>query len=63
MGEGGESDGRAARLIAQGANPDATESNRRTPLHVAAFDSKPEAIRALVKGGANPNTLDAQRGV
>jgi hypothetical protein len=49
------------RLIAQGANPDATESNRRTPLHVAAFASKPEAIRALVKGGANPNTLDAQR--
>jgi ankyrin repeat protein len=50
------------RLIAAGAKPDATrDTNRRTPLHVAIFMHQGDAARALVKHGADPNALDAQR--
>ena len=39
----------------------ATDSNGRTPLHVAAFRAQHAAMRALVAAGANPNALDAER--
>ncbi|OYU47737.1 MAG: hypothetical protein CFE31_14775 [Rhizobiales bacterium PAR1] len=49
-----------ARLIAGGANPNAVDSNLRTPLHVSAFAKRHDAMRALAKGGANPRALDRQ---
>jgi uncharacterized protein len=48
-------------LIAQGEKVDAKDSRGRTPLHVAAFLAKHEAMRALVAAGANPNALDNDR--
>lgn len=54
--------GEIERLVAAGAKPDATlDSNKRTPLHVAIFMHKGDAARALIKHGANPNALEAQR--
>ena len=50
-----------ARLIAAGGNPNAQDSNSRTPLHVAAHFGHRDAAQALLKGGANPNALDAQK--
>jgi uncharacterized protein len=49
-----------ARLTAGGANVNATDGHRRTPLIVAAHLRHPAAAQALLKGGANPNALDAQ---
>ena len=39
----------------------ARDSNGRTPLHVATFARKPNAVRALVKAGADINLLDNDR--
>ena len=50
--------GAIAKLIAAGASVDARDGNDRTPLHVATFARKHEAMRALAKGGANPRALD-----
>jgi uncharacterized protein len=50
-----------ARLATAGADVGARDGNARTPLHVAAFASQREAMRALVKAGADPNALDADR--
>jgi uncharacterized protein len=49
------------QLIAEGEKPNIQDGNSRTPLHVAAFLRQHSAARALVKLGANPNALDAQR--
>src|SRR3954466_12528927 len=49
------------RLIAAGEKADAVDSHRRTPLHVAAHFVHQAAAQALLKGGANPNALDAQQ--
>jgi ankyrin repeat protein len=49
------------RLIAEGEKPNIQDSNSRTPLHVAAYLRKHEAARALLRLGANPNALDAER--
>src|SRR5690349_11127313 len=49
------------RLVAAGANLEATDSDRRTPLLVAVFMHRHEAARALLQLGANPNALDAQK--
>src|SRR6185369_2439573 len=49
------------RLIAAGGKVDAVDGNRRTPLHVAAHFGHWAAAQALLKGGANPNALDAQQ--
>ena len=49
------------KLIAEGEKPSIQDSNSRTPLHVAAFLRRHEAARALIRLGADPNALDAQR--
>jgi len=49
------------RLAAAGAALEATDSERRTPLHVAVFMHRHDAARALLQSGANPNALEAQR--
>lgn len=50
-----------ARLVAGGAKPDVRDGYRRTPLHVSAYRRQHEAMRALVKAGADPNALEADR--
>src|SRR5215831_2306052 len=49
------------KLIAEGEKPNIQDSNSRTPLHVAAYLRKHDAARALLRLGANPNALDAER--
>jgi uncharacterized protein len=49
------------KLIAEGEKPNIQDSKSRTPLHVAALLRKHDAARALLKHGANPNALDAER--
>src|SRR5262249_54022559 len=53
--------GQIKALAAKGAKVDATDGYGRTPLHVAAFGAKREAMRALVAAGANPNALESDR--
>lgn len=48
-------------LVAKGEKVDALDGYRRTPLHVAAYFGKHEAMRALVAAGANPNALENDR--
>jgi ankyrin repeat protein len=48
-------------LVAKGAKVDAKDGYGRTPLHVAAYGAKREAMRALVTAGANPNALENDR--
>jgi ankyrin repeat protein len=48
-------------LVAAGTVVDAKDRHGRTPLHVAAFGAKHDAMRALVAAGANPNALDGDR--
>ena len=49
------------RLIAEGgADLEARDSNGRTPLHVAAFASRYDAVRTLIESGADPNAMDNQ---
>ncbi len=49
------------KLIAGGEKPDLQDSNSRTPLHVAVFRHHHDVARALLRLGADPNALDAQR--
>jgi uncharacterized protein len=49
------------KLIAEGEKPNVQDANSRTPLHVAAFLRKHAAAQALLRLGASPNALDAQR--
>ena len=53
--------GEIEKLIAEGEKPNIQDGNSRTPLHVAAYLRKHDAARALLRLGANPNALDAQR--
>jgi ankyrin repeat protein len=46
------------RLIAEGEKPNIQDSHSRTPLLVAAYMKQNDAIRALLKVGANPNAMD-----
>lgn len=48
-------------LFAQGANAAVRDGYQRTPLHVAAYRSQRDAMRALVIGGADPNALENDR--
>jgi hypothetical protein len=49
------------QLIAEGEKPNIQDANSRTPLLVAAFLHQHGAARALIRLGADPNALDAQR--
>ncbi len=49
------------RLVKTGTAIDARDSHARTPLHVAAFMRKQDAARALMRLGADPNALEAQK--
>ena len=49
-----------AALLAKGENPDPRDASERTPLHVAAYLERHEAMRALVKAGADANALEYQ---
>ena len=46
------------QLVSQGADVDARDARGRTPVHVAAFASEDEALRALAEAGANMNALE-----
>ena len=50
-----------AKLAAAGADVKARDDRGRTPLHVAAFAGRHDAMRALVKAGADPNALEGDR--
>ena len=49
------------RLVKAAAPIEARDSYGRTPLHVAAFLSQQDAARTLMRLGANPNALEAQK--
>lgn len=49
------------RLVARSAKVDVRDGYGRTPLHVAAYGRHADAMRALVKAGANPNALEHDR--
>ncbi len=46
---------------ASGAKVDARDGHGRTPFHVAAFERRHDAMRALVAAGADPNALEDDR--
>ena len=49
------------RRIAAGEDREAVDARKRTPLHVAAFQKKADAARTLLRLGADPNRLEADR--
>jgi ankyrin repeat protein len=49
------------KLVAEGEKLNIQDAKSRTPLHVAAFMRKHDAARALLRLGADPNALDAER--
>jgi hypothetical protein len=49
------------RLIKAGAAIDARDGYQRTPLHVAIYKSHGDAARVLLRLGADPNALEAQK--
>jgi ankyrin repeat protein len=48
-------------LLKSGTPVDAKDGSARTPLHVAIYRKQGPAALALIKGGANPNALEAQQ--
>ena len=50
-----------ARLIAGGADVRARDGYGRTPLHVAAYAGRHDAMRALGSAGADPNAFENDR--
>ena len=49
------------KLVKAGNPIDARDGFQRTPLHVAAYMKQQDAARLLMKLGADPNTLEAQK--
>jgi ankyrin repeat protein len=49
------------KLIGDGENPNLQDSNSRTPLLVAAYRKHHDAVRVLLRLGANANAKDLQR--
>jgi ankyrin repeat protein len=49
------------RLVAAKADVNARDAYGRTPLHVATFGRRRDAVAALVKAGADPNLLEHDR--
>ncbi len=49
------------KLVKSGASVDARDGYRRTPLHVAAYRRQNDAARMLMRLGADPNALEAQK--
>ncbi|MBV9954463.1 MAG: ankyrin repeat domain-containing protein [Pseudolabrys sp.] len=49
------------RLAKSGEKLDIQDGRSRTPLHVAAYQKKYDAARALMRLGANPNALEFQQ--
>jgi uncharacterized protein len=47
--------------VRNGAALDATDPQQRTPLHVAIYTGQHEAVRALLRLGADPNRLEFGR--
>jgi uncharacterized protein len=52
---------RISQLLAAGANPNSRDGHGRTPLHVATFARRPEAVRTLARGGADLGALENDR--
>ena len=46
------------KLISDGVNPNAADSNGRTAMHVAARSGANQALKVLLEGGGNPNAID-----
>lgn len=55
-----EGDLETIREMAPGADLEARDGRGRTPLHVAAFASQDDALRALAEAGADMNALEFQ---
>ena len=49
------------RRIGANENREAVDSRQRTPLHVAVYLKRHDAARALIRLGADPNKLEADR--
>ena len=49
------------RMLTSAGGLDARDANGRTPLHVATFQRRPDAVKALIAAGANHALLDNQR--
>jgi uncharacterized protein len=49
-----------AAILANDQNPDPRDANQRTPLHVAAYLGRHDAMRALAKAKADVNALEYQ---
>ena len=49
------------RLAAVGVDADQRDPGGRTAIHIAAFASQDEALKALAEAGADMNALDARR--
>ena len=47
--------------VAAAENKEAIDGRHRTPLHVAVYQKQHDAARALIRLGADPNRLDADR--
>ena len=48
-------------LIQAGANVNAADDDKETPLHYAVNTGNPEVVKALIKAGANPDAENSRR--